>query len=59
MNDKIKLSVYLDNYQYRKLCSVASSLHKSPEQVANNVVTGYLSMVDPVPPDVELETVKE
>lgn len=43
----IKLDVYLNEYQYRKLCAVASSLHKSPEEVANNVMTGYLSIVEP------------
>lgn len=45
--DKTKLDIYLDEYQYKKLCAVAASLHKSPEEVANNAVTGYLSIVEP------------
>ena len=59
MQELVKLDIYLDKYQHKKLCSVAASLHKKPEEVANNIVTGYLSMVDPVPPDVELEMIKE
>ena len=46
-----KLNVYLDEYQYHKLCAVAASLHKSPEEVAQNVLIGYLAIVEPVPED--------
>lgn len=49
MQELVKLDIYLDAYQYKKLCAVAASLHKSPEEVANNAVTGYLSIVEPVP----------
>ena len=48
-SDTNMLSVYLDEYQYSKLCSVAASLHKSPEEVANNVIIGYLAIVETAP----------
>lgn len=44
-----KLNVYLDKYQYHKLCAVAASLQKSPEEVAQNVLIGYLAIVEPDP----------
>ena len=47
--ETIKIEISLDPYQYKKLCAVAAQLHKSPEEVANNAVTGYLSIVEPVP----------
>ena len=59
MQERVKLDIYLDAYQYKKLCAVAAQLHKSPEEVANNVVTGYISMLDPVPPDAKPETIDE
>ena len=49
MQELVKLDIYLDPYQYKKLCAVATQLHKRPEEVANNAVTGYLSIVEPVP----------
>lgn len=44
-----KLNVYLDEYQYHKLCAVAASLHKRPEEVAQNALIGYLAIVEPDP----------
>lgn len=44
--DKTKLDIYLDEYQYHKLCAVADSLHKRPEEVAQNVLIGYLAIVE-------------
>lgn len=49
--EKIKLDIYLDEYQYHKLCAVAASLHKTPEEVAQNVLIGYLAIVEPIPED--------
>lgn len=42
-----KLNLYLSETQYQKLCLVAESHNKTPEEVANNAVYGYLSIVDP------------
>ncbi len=47
MNKIIKLDLYLNEDQYNKLCLVANALNKEPEEVANNAVYGYLSIVDP------------
>lgn len=42
-----KLNLYLNEEQYHKLCLVAETTNKSPEEVANNAVYGYLAIVDP------------
>lgn len=46
-----KLNVYLNEYQYDKLCAVAASLGKDPEEVAQNVMIGYLAIVEPAAED--------
>lgn len=48
-----KLNVYLNEYQYDKLCAVAASLGKEPEEVANDAVYSYLAIVDPYAVDEE------
>ena len=48
-----KLNVYLNEYQYAKLCAVAASLGKDPEEVANDAVYSYLAIVDPYAVDEE------
>lgn len=53
MSKIYKLDLYLSEEQYNKLCLVASSLNKEPEEVANNAVYGYLSIVDPYAVDEE------
>lgn len=50
-----KLNLYLSEYQYPKLCLVADSLGKTPEEVANESVYSYLSIVDPFAEDEEEE----
>ena len=50
-----KLNVYLNEYQYDKLCAVAASLGKDPEEVANDAVYNYLAIVDPAAEDEDLE----
>lgn len=50
-----KLNVYLNEYQYDKLCAVAASLGKDPEEVANDAVYSYLAIVDPADEDEDLE----
>lgn len=50
-----KLNVYLNEYQYDKLCAVAASLGKEPEEVANDAVYSYLAIVDPAAEDEDLE----
>ena len=55
MSKITKLNLYLSEYQYEKLCLVASSLNKTPEEVANNAVYGYLAIVDPFATDEEYE----
>ena len=55
MNKIIKLDLYLNEEQYHKLCLVAYSLNKEPEEVANNAVYGYLAIVDPYAVDEEDE----
>ena len=50
-----KLNVYLNEYQYDKLCAVAASLGKDPEEVANDAVYSYLAIVDPYAVDEEDE----
>ena len=47
MADITKLDLYLNERQYHKLCLVADSQGKTPEQVANEAVYSYLSIVDP------------
>lgn len=48
-----KLDLYLNEFQYEKLCLVADSLNKSPEEVANEAVYSYLAIVDPYAEDDE------
>lgn len=50
-----KLNLYLSEYQYEKLCAVAASLGKDPEEVANDAVYSYLAIVDPAAEDEDLE----
>ena len=47
MTNITKLNLYLNEKQYNKLCLVAESEDKSPEEVANNAVYSYLAIVDP------------
>ena len=54
-----KLNLYLSEYQYSKLCLVAESLNKSPEEVANEAVYSYLAIVDPFATDEEDELDEE
>ena len=42
-----KLNLYLTDLQYQKLCLLAHSLNKDPEEVANNAVYSYLAIADP------------
>lgn len=42
-----KLNLYLSEAQYRKLCLLANSLGREPEEVANDAVYGYLAITDP------------
>lgn len=51
MADITKLDLYLSEYQYEKLCIIAKSLNKEPEEVANNAVYGYLAITDPIAED--------
>lgn len=55
MRKIIKLNVYLNEYQYAKLCNVAASLGKEPEEVANESVYSYLAIVDPAAEDEDFE----
>ena len=48
-----QLNLYLSEEQYHKLCLVAESENKSPEEVANNAVYGYLAIVNPFEEDRE------
>lgn len=50
-----KLDLYLNEYQYEKLCLVAESLNKTPEEVANESVYSYLAIVDPFAEDEDFE----
>ena len=54
-----KLNLYLNEKQYRKLCLVAESENKSPEEVANNAVYSYLAIVDPFAVDYDDMTPEE
>ena len=54
-----KLNLYLNDEQYQKLCLVAESENKSPEEVANNAVYGYLAIVDPSAKDYDDMTPEE
>ncbi len=54
-----KLNLYLNDEQYHKLCLVAEAENKSPEEVANNAVYGYLAIVDPFAIDYDDMTPKE
>ena len=47
MADVTKLNLYLSELQYQKLCLLADSLNKDPEEVANNAVYSYLAIADP------------
>lgn len=47
MREITRLNLYLSEEQYHKLCLVAESLNKTPEEVANEAVYGYLAIVDP------------
>lgn len=53
MNRKINIDLDLTEEQYTKLCIVARSLKKEPEEVLNNVVCGYLAIVEIDPTDDE------
>ncbi len=47
MAEITKLNLYLNEYQFKKLCLVADTQNKSPEEVANDAIYGYLAIVDP------------
>lgn len=55
MNEITRLGLYLNELQYAKLCEVAAISGKTPEEVANNVIYGYLAIVDPYAEDEEEE----
>ena len=42
-----KLNLYLSESQYQKLCLLANTLGRDPEEVANDAVYGYLAITDP------------
>lgn len=42
-----KLNLYLSESQYQKLCLLANSLGREPEEVANDAVYGYLAITSP------------
>ena len=47
MSNITKLNLYLNEYQYKKLCQLAETSGKTPEQVANESIYSYLAIVDP------------
>ena len=47
MSEITKLELYLSEYQYRKLNQLSFKKDKSPEEIANEAVYGYLAIVDP------------
>ena len=47
MADITKLNLYLSEIQYQKLCLIANTLGRDPEEVANDAVYGYLAIADP------------
>lgn len=42
-----KLNLYLSESQYQKLCLLANTLGREPEEVANDAVYGYLAINSP------------
>ena len=55
MGSITKLNLYLSELQYQKLCLLAKSLNKEPEEVANDAVYGYLATADPFADDDDRE----
>lgn len=53
MSEITKLDLYLSEYQYRKLNQLSLKRDKSPEEIANEAVYGYLAIVDPFAVDYE------
>lgn len=53
MSNITKLNLYLSKSQYQKLCLLADTLGRDPEEVANNAVYGYLAIADPFAEDRE------
>ena len=53
MNKTINVDLHLTEEQYNKLFLVADALKKEPEEVINNVVYGYLAIVEPYATDDE------
>ena len=50
-----KMNLYLSEQQYKKLCLLARSLNKEPEEVANDAVYGYLAIANPFAADNDQE----
>lgn len=59
MAEIIKLNLYLNEKQYRKLCLVAESENTSPEEIANKTVYGQLAIADPFAVDYDDMTPEE
>ena len=55
MADITKLNLYLSESQYQKLCLLADTLGRDPEEVANDAVYGYLAITDPFADDDDRE----
>lgn len=53
MAEITKYNVYLNESQQRKLDLLAFTTGKSPEEIVNNSVYGYLAIVDPLAEDTE------
>ena len=47
MSNITKLNLYLSESQYKKLCLLANTLGREPEEVANDAVYGYLAITNP------------
>lgn len=47
--EETKIEITLNSLQYWKLSSVAKQLHRSPEEVAQDLLVGYLAIVEPIP----------
>lgn len=55
MADITKLNLYLSEIQYQKLCLLADTLGRDPEEVANDAVYSYLAIADPFADDDDRE----
>lgn len=55
MREIHKLSLYVNEEQYRKLCILADAKNVEPEEIANEALYSYLAIVDPYAVDDEEE----